>query len=311
MTTNITACPWQMKAIEMAACSVLMLLSLVGNSMLVAVFYRNKSLRTMVHCFIANTAVSDLIIPMFFLPAKISEIFHNGQWLVGGALGNIFCKIVWTAPNASVIISMLSMMAIAVDRFYAIVFPMKTALLARRRYLILLSWIFPIAVQSYWFFKIRIEENNNSFRCHKPERLLFYNLFLSLFILTAVTLTALYSVIITTLYFQHTRLHLANEATKLRAKENRRVTIMLIFLVVPFYLLWIPFYVFECNPTNDCLLSWITCILPLWYTIVNPVVLFIFSDTFRQGIKEIIVCCSRRKCKITCKITSVKLPVKG
>ena len=141
MTANITT---KFKIIEMTAFSILMLLSLAGNSLIVVIFYRNKNLRTTVHYFIANAAFSDLIIPTIKLPAKISVIHHNQQWLVDGVLGDILCKIAWTATKVSLIISVLSMIAIAVDRFYAIVFPMKAGLVSKKNCfrLIIIFWIF-------------------------------------------------------------------------------------------------------------------------------------------------------------------------
>ena len=182
---------------------------------------------------------------------------------------------------------------IVIDRFYAIVFPMKEALVARKNCfrLIILSWIFPAAVQGYALYKIRIKKEEHFFRCDIADLFsVTYFLFLSLFILTAVILTGLYSTIIIFLYRQQSRLRMANEATKLRAKENRKVTTMLMFLVVPFLLLWVPSFVYNCDTATDCLLSsWAVCFLPLWYTVVNPVVLFVFSKTFRQDCKEIIL----------------------
>ena len=42
---------------------VLFLTSVIGNFLVVVVFYRNKTLRTPVHYLIVNMAVSNLIIP--------------------------------------------------------------------------------------------------------------------------------------------------------------------------------------------------------------------------------------------------------
>ena len=56
---------------KVATLSVLMISSLVGNLLVVVVFYRNKSLRRSMHCFIVNIAVSDLIIPIIVLPQLV------------------------------------------------------------------------------------------------------------------------------------------------------------------------------------------------------------------------------------------------
>ena len=54
---------------------------------LLAVFYRNKALRTPVHYFIVNMVISDLIFPVIALPSLISYRYNDGLWLVDGIIG--------------------------------------------------------------------------------------------------------------------------------------------------------------------------------------------------------------------------------
>ena len=83
--------------VRIATYSVLIFFSLVGNVLIVAVFHRNKSLRTPVHCLIVNLAISDLIIPLIVLPWTTSYSFLDGLWLVDGVLGTSLCKLVLIA----------------------------------------------------------------------------------------------------------------------------------------------------------------------------------------------------------------------
>ena len=132
--------------VEIAMYVVLVFLSLVGNLLIVAVFYRNKALRTPVHCFIVNMAISDLIIPVIFLPCRIADAYCDGVWLVEGVLGTIFCKFVQIAFSVSGSMSILSIVAIAFDRFYAIIFAIKPPLISQKicRRLVALTWIFSV-----------------------------------------------------------------------------------------------------------------------------------------------------------------------
>ena len=84
-----------------------MTFSFTGNGLLVAVFYRNKTLRTTVHYFIVNMAISDLIIPVVHLPWEISSTYHDGLWLVDGVLGTVLCKLVFNAWSVSTVVSIL------------------------------------------------------------------------------------------------------------------------------------------------------------------------------------------------------------
>ena len=81
---------WPSKTVEIATCLILMTFFLTGNVFLVAVFYRNKTLRTTVHYFIVNMAISDLITPVIHMLWVISKTYHDGLWLVVGVLGTLF-----------------------------------------------------------------------------------------------------------------------------------------------------------------------------------------------------------------------------
>ena len=290
MATNHSLCPWDRdsKTITISVYSILTLLSLVGNVLIVAVFYRNNRLRTTVHYFIVNMAVSDLLIPTIFLPMQITVVYYE-RWLIGGILGTTLRKFVWFTVYICVAVSMISMVAIAVDRFYAIVFAMKLALFSQKncKRLIIATWIFSMAIQSYYIYAVRLEGAETMCN-YALERISFLCLFSS----TALFLTALYSAIIVFLYRQKANLHLASKTVKLRAKENRRVTSMLVILVVAFYLVWILFFIhdFITQDLDYCAREWkwIVKSMPLWYTVVNSVVFFIFNETFRQGSKELL-----------------------
>ena len=281
--TNQTICSRDWKAVAIATYSSLMLLSLVGNSLLIAVFYRNKRIRTPIHYFIMNMAASDLLIPTFSLPTLISDVYHDWQWLDGGALGNILCKFVEVVNYVSINVSIFSMIAIAVDRSYAIVFPMKPALFSKRicHRLIIVIWIISVAVQGYYAQTFCEKESENISS-------------LCLFGIIAFVLTLLYSIIIFFLYRQKTDLHLASETVKLRAKENRKVTSMLVIIVVAFYLAWVPFHFYRFqkqDAVDDCssrVWKSIAETMPLFYTVVNFFVFVIFNETFREGCRQLL-----------------------
>ena len=65
------------KVIETAAYSVLLLFSLVGNSLVPAIVYRNPLLHTSVNYFIASMSISDLLIPIFAYP-ETNKLFSCG-----------------------------------------------------------------------------------------------------------------------------------------------------------------------------------------------------------------------------------------
>ena len=269
IATNLTICSRESNAIAISMYSSFMVLSLVGNSLLIAVFYRHKSLRTPVHCFIMNMTLSDLIIPIVSLPTAIIRLTYHDS--------TILCKIVSLVGCVSSVVSMSSMVAIAFDRFYAIVFPMKPPLFSQSscQRVIIITWIVSVAIQGYYF----------EMYCDKALESISFFCFFSF---TAFILTLLYSIIIFFLYRQKTDLHLASETVKLRAKENRKITVMLAIIVVAFYLLWIPFHIYNFQKhdvVNNC--SW-TRNLPVFHTVINSLVYMFFNKTFRDGCRELL-----------------------
>ena len=267
---------------SIAMYSSLMVLSLVGNSLLIAIFYRSKRMRTPVHYFIMNMAASDLLIPTFSLPTLIGAAYHDWQWLDAKVLGTILYKLVMVVIGVSFTVSMFSMVAIAVDRFNAVVLPMKPALFSQKtcHRLIIVIWIVSVAVQGYYV----------EIHCEKEPKNISY---LCLFGIIAFVLTLLYSIITFFLSRQKTDLHLASETVKLRATENRKITSMLVIIVIAFYLVWVPhhYYRFQnMDAIDNCswVWKWIAESLHLFYTVVNFFVFVIFNETFREGCRELL-----------------------
>lgn len=307
IATDHAICSWERTVIKIATPSILILFSLVGSLLIVAVFYRNKRLRTPVHYFIMNMALSDLLIPTVYLPTLISRSYHDGRWLDDGVLGTILCKFVTIVMYVSVAVSMFSMVAIAVDRFYAIIFVMKPALFSQKTCyrLIIVTWIVSVAIHGYYFDAVKLERERTGVYCNEAFEKISFS---CLFAFIALVLTVLYSIIIISLYQRKKDLHLANETLQLREKENRKVTTMLVIIVLAFYLVWVPFCVYyfqKHDVVDNCSLGWpwIAHTLPMFYTIINSLVLGIFNKTFRQGCRELL--CRPRLCSNACSPLSV------
>ena len=146
------------KTVTVTIYLILMLCSLLGNLFIVAVFFKNKSLRTNVHYFIMNMAISDLIIPVIYLPRWITIEFHGWLWLVDGVLGTVLCKLVAMSLEVSYSASMLSMIAIAAHRFHAVLFSRKLALFTRnkRRLIITATWVMSVTCQAYKLYVAKL-----------------------------------------------------------------------------------------------------------------------------------------------------------
>ena len=106
------------------------LISLGGNIFIEIIVYKTKSLKKPVNFFIVNMAMSDLVYPISMLPRDVALLFISSSWLVSGPLGQALCKLVSFSIEVSTVVSSQSLVLIAVDRFGAVVFPLRSALMS-------------------------------------------------------------------------------------------------------------------------------------------------------------------------------------
>ena len=130
-TTSNCLSPNRLKATYIGstvAYSIILVVSLAGNSIVAIIVYKTKTMRKTINFFIVNMAMSDLLFSFFAFPWELTG-FNAGSWLIRGFLGHILCKMVSFATVVSVAVSIQSLVLIAVDRFGAVVFPLRSPLI--------------------------------------------------------------------------------------------------------------------------------------------------------------------------------------
>jgi len=115
-------------------------------------------------------AMSDLLFPIFLLPWDLADLYVDSQRLViNGPLGQALCKLVFISTDVSSFVSIQSLILIAVDRFGAVVFPLRSPLISSKLcpFFILTTWIFALAVYSPYLvaFKL-VEEDDGKQYCY-------------------------------------------------------------------------------------------------------------------------------------------------
>ncbi|XP_066304805.1 neuropeptide FF receptor 2-like [Branchiostoma lanceolatum] len=93
-------------------------LCIVGNSMVCFVILKIPRMRTVTNYFLLNLAVSDLLVAIFCMPFTLLDNIIRG-W----PLGNVMCKLTPAVTVVSVVASVFTLVAIAVDRYYSVVHP--------------------------------------------------------------------------------------------------------------------------------------------------------------------------------------------
>ena len=288
--------------------SVLLLSSLVGNSLLV---YSTLKSNIKMGRIIANIAVSDLLMSIVHFPREIvTQIRRDSTaFLVGGRIGLVLCKFVTFVTDSSVAVSTFSLVLIAADRLVAIVYPTRFRLMTvkTRRLLISCTWIFAMAIHSPYFYTFRLETsrfgeticNSNWGPAFDHESTsLGFNTML-LFIVLVVPLVAvavLQTIVLIKLRSDDMAAFRTSIANQRQAQRNRRLLIMSIVIVLAFAVCWLPFLantflhlyfsrsIPECSFSYD-VFSLFARLFSFCHVMANPCVCFTFMHRLRVFVK--------------------------
>lgn len=108
-------------------------------------------------------AVSDLVFSLLAIPVYLAAVVTSSwQVPISGITGLVFCKVKGFVENVSLTVSMESLVWIALDRFVALVSPIRVHLISSRsRFVAIAStWFVAMTVNSPDLFVYRVFEEN-------------------------------------------------------------------------------------------------------------------------------------------------------
>ncbi|KAJ7323377.1 Galanin receptor type 1 [Desmophyllum pertusum] len=255
-------------------------------------------------------AVSDLAFPLTTIPLDLSELATSSkQWPIGGTTGLILCKLKTFLQSLSITVSAQSLVWIAVDRFVAVVLPMKVHLISSRfrSFAIASTWIVAMAGNSLflYFFQL-VELKNGDISCtpfynNPSSYLTFIRVYTALFQITPfVALPILYCVIAVTLRRQDKALQC--RAVHQKNQRKRRAIKMSFCIVAAFYICGLPmlllFLLLEYDIAVPCLFSKVLTLVayPALFlsSAINPIICMTSVQSYRRGLKDIFNwCCTK------------------
>ena len=298
-----------LKIAYIAAFFPVFLVSLVGNIFIGIIVYKTKSLKKPVNYFIANMAMSDLVYPISLLLRDVASLFISGSWLVSGPLGHALCKLVSFSIEVSTLVSSQSLVLIAVDRFGAVVFPLRSPLISSNkcRFFILATWIIAMVVRCPVLFFFMVLEYADGLECTPLWSPYFKHYTVAMitvgFYVPLVLITIFYLTIALTIKSQKTAGEQSASRRGQRLKRKKIVLKVSIAIVSAFTMGWLPlsiwwlvyFYSSDKTVIWSCGFRYFTEIvrfLMYSYCAVNPCICFIFIGHYRQGLKNLLSCFS-------------------
>ncbi|KAJ8013572.1 hypothetical protein DPEC_G00031160 [Dallia pectoralis] len=246
------------KTIFVIMYAIIFVLALVGNSLVVYIVVRKRSMQTATNIFICSLAVSDLLITFFCIPFTLLQNISS-EWL-GGVL---VCKAIPFVQTTAIVTGILTMTCIAMERYHGIVFPLKTRrqYTSKRAYKLLgLVWSASVVVGSPMLFVQQLEVkydflyDHHHVCCQERWRSLTHRkvyttfIMVALFLIPMVAMMFLYTGIGIELWIRKrvgdssvlsTMNH--REVNKISRKKKRAVK-MMITVVLLFTICWAPFH---------------------------------------------------------------------
>ena len=304
--------------------SAVSLAALIGNLLVMACFVNTQSLRTSTNYYIVNMTVSDLLCACFNWPLYAAEGMLTTKVFVSGPAATFVCKLGMYFRGISQVVSVLSLILIAVDRYVAIVFPLKLTVLTRGRIrlsLLILTWIIPVACGFPYFLYTKVVKVDDLTFC----RIVWDNLVHSIFNFTGfvvfycaplLAVALLYTRIVKTVRKRpntadKTQHHLISK----RQQQNQRITKILISIVVVFFICWTPLCIYLAlkmfHPAlfvrDKCLVmvALFFYLFPSLGTAINPIILFLFSTNYRQALRSFsLLLCNFFRCPFFSRYTA-------
>ncbi|KAM4555818.1 histamine receptor H2a isoform 1-T2 [Odontesthes bonariensis] len=124
--------------------SLLILLTVGGNVLVCLAVCASRRLRCITNCFIVSLAVTDLLLGLLVLPFSALLQF-NDDW----PLGPVFCNFYICMDVMLCTASILTLLAISVDRYLAVTMPLRYASLV-------LPWKVAVAMASVWTVSVAV-----------------------------------------------------------------------------------------------------------------------------------------------------------
>ena len=293
------------------AFGVIALAIITGNSVAIVVLTRKKLLRKRTSYFLISLAVADMTVGIFSVPTFIYQLVCF--WQNGFVTQSTVLNIVKALDVFCGLASTFTLTIIALERVYAICFPLRHRTSTRRLYnaLISLVWILAGFLSSLYFF------HEYQLIQHK---IFFWFLILTFFLSMLVMLAAYLAIWIKArgpqAYFRETSLESSDasgdkqrtsftsqygkERFSRRAVENDRKLAGTVFIVTTVFILtWLPFHIinlivfleckaFPCSAQPSTDVIYLCKLLHYTNSFLNPVIYSLRLKDFRSTLKKII-----------------------
>ncbi|XP_059687533.1 substance-P receptor [Gavia stellata] len=290
--------PWQV-ALWAVAYALIVVVSVVGNVVVMWIILAHKRMRTVTNYFLVNLAFAEASMSAFNTVVNFTYAIHN-EWYYG----LLYCKFHNFFPIAAVFASIYSMTAIALDRYMAIIHPLQPRLSATATKVVIgIIWLLAFLLAFPQGYYSVTEELPGRLVClvEWPEhstnvygKTYHFCMTILIYFLPLLVIGCAYTVVGITLWASEIPGDSSDRYHE-QVSAKRKVVKMMIIVVCTFALCWLPYHIYFTlqyfNP-EWYLQKFIQQVylaimwLAMSSTMYNPIIYCCLNDRFRVGFKH-------------------------
>ena len=280
--------------------SILVLISLIGNTLVILTIFTNKPMQTTLNYLLVNLAVADIITALCI---SIRYVITPFVTYPEGDIGRYLCMFLIDGDLAwiSAAESVLCLVYIAVERYFAIVRPLhQRGRFTKRRLkvFIVLGWSFAVFMRvppsleaRYYHSDLGVCKSNDNMAGNMAVKVHSLAWMILSGIVPVSIMVYLYSRLVHHLWFKPVQ---NLEASRRAAQRYRKqVTITLITVSVIYAVCWIPILVGYLEESWSEKILWMDKtgkVLLAFNCSVNPVLYSIRMKQFRKHLRDMLLC---------------------
>ncbi|XP_004403166.1 PREDICTED: somatostatin receptor type 5 [Odobenus rosmarus divergens] len=264
-----------------------------GNALVIYVVLRHAKMKTVTNIYILNLAVADVLL-MLGLPFLATQNAVS-YW----PFGPVLCRLVMTLDGINQFTSIFCLTVMSVDRYLAVVHPIRSTQWRRPRVAKLASaavWAFSLLMSLPLVVFADIQEGWNTCNLSWPEPV---GLWGAVFIIYTSVLGFFGPLLVICLCYLLIVVKVKASGVRVgatRRRSERKVTRMVVVVVVVFVGCWLPFFIVNIvnlafvlpeEPASAGAYFFVV-ILSYANSCANPVLYGFLSDNFRQSFRKVL-----------------------